>query len=525
MTNRIFNIVGWLGTAAVVAAVAIRFFLPAKDQYAYYLAWAGLVLILAYMLSQWREIAKMFSRRQARYGTLMAVSILIVLGILVAINYIGRKQNKRWDLTANKQFSLSDQSRNILAKLDAPLEMLVFEKETEMQPLRDRLREYEYGSKQIKTEYIDPDKKKEIAQQNQVQQYGTIVLKYKDRTERITSNTEQDVTNGIIKVVTGAQKKVLFTQGHGEKDITSADRDGYNGVSEALKRENYTIDKLVLAQTSAVPEGTAVVIVAGPKNDFLAPEIDALKKYLDGGGKLLMELDPPDRPDAPALPNLVALAHDWGIDAGNNIVIDVSGMGKLFGASEAVPVAMNYPSHPITERFNVMTVFPLTRSVTPVSGGVNGHNAQPFVQTSDASWAESDIKGFYTQHQAAADESKGDKKGPVGIGAAVSAPVGGTETPPSADKAPKPETRLAVLGDSDFASNSTLGFQGNKDLFMNAVGWLSQQENLISVRAKEADDRRLTMTSAQQANMNWLALLGLPGVVFAMGIYTWWRRR
>src|SRR5262245_25221007 len=118
MTNRIFNIIGWLGTALVIAAVGIRFGLPRQDQYAFYLAWGGLVCILAYMLSQWREFAKMFTRRQARYGTLSAVSVLVVLGILIAINYIGKRQNKRWDFTVAKQFSLSDQSRNILAKLD-----------------------------------------------------------------------------------------------------------------------------------------------------------------------------------------------------------------------------------------------------------------------------------------------------------------------------------------------------------------------------------------------------------------------
>ena len=102
--------------ALVVAAVGIRFGLPAREQYAYYLAWGGLVCVLIYTLGQWREIAGAFSGRQARYGTLAGVSILVVLGILVAINYIGSKQNKRWDLTTNKQFSLSDQSRNVLAE-------------------------------------------------------------------------------------------------------------------------------------------------------------------------------------------------------------------------------------------------------------------------------------------------------------------------------------------------------------------------------------------------------------------------
>src|SRR3954464_13166682 len=131
MVNRILSLVGWIGTALVFVAVAIRFGYPAKEQWAYYMAWAGLVCVLLHTLGQWREIAKVFSGRQARYGTLAATSIAVVLGILVAINYIGAKQNKRWDLTTNKQFSLSDQSRNVLAKLDSPLQLMVFAKDEE----------------------------------------------------------------------------------------------------------------------------------------------------------------------------------------------------------------------------------------------------------------------------------------------------------------------------------------------------------------------------------------------------------
>src|SRR5216684_4652022 len=146
MVNRILSLVGWLGTGMVFVAVAIRFGFPAKEQYAYYLAWAGLVCVLAYTLGQWREIAKVFSRRQARYGTLAATSVLVVLGILIAINYIGARQNKRWDLTANKQFSLSDQSKNVIVKLDAPMEILVFAEEPNFPRYQDKLKEYAYSS-------------------------------------------------------------------------------------------------------------------------------------------------------------------------------------------------------------------------------------------------------------------------------------------------------------------------------------------------------------------------------------------
>jgi len=525
MVNKILSLVGWVGTAMVFVAVAIRFGLPAKEQYAYYLAWAGLICVLAYTLGQWREIVKVFARRQTRYGTLAATSVLAVLGILIAINYIGARQNKRWDLTANKQFSLSDQSKNVIVRLDAPLQILVFDKETEFPRFQDKLKEYQYLSKQVTAEYIDVDKKPAAARQNQISQYGTIVLNYKGRTERVTADNEQDITNGIIKVVSGQQKKLYFTQGHGERDTSSADRDGYNAIAAALGRENYGVDKLVLAQQGAVPADATMVIIAGPKTDFFAPEIEALKKYLEASGKVMVEIDPPDKADSAPLTHLIALAHDWGVQVGNDVVVDVSGMGRLIGTDASVPVAANYPPHPITQRFSLLTAFPLARSASPVTGGVNGHTAQTFVESSPRSWAESDIKSLLASGEVSLDESKGDKKGPVSIGSAVSASSTAAPKPGDPPDAPKPETRVVVIGDSDFAANAGLGIQGNRDLFMNIVGWLSQQENLISIRPKEADDRRITLTATQQANIQWLSLLIIPASIFGMGVYTWWRRR
>ncbi len=525
MIQKVLNIVGWIGMGMVLVAVAIRFGIPAKEQYAYYLAWGGLVAVLLYTIGQWREIATAFSGRQARYGALTSVSVLVVLGILVAINYIGKKQNKRWDLTANKQFALADQSRNVLAKLDAPLQVQVFAKEQDFPTFQDKLKEYTYASNKISAEYIDPDKKPNVAKQAGIQAYNTLVFNYKGRSERVTSDSEQDITNGIIKVVSGQQRKLYFTQGHGEKDTAGTDRDSYTGISQALGRENYAVDKLVLAQQGAVPDDATVLIIAGPRADFFPAEIDALKKYLDKAGKVFLMLDPPDKADSAQLTNLIGLAHDWGVEVGNNVVVDVSGMGRLIGASEAMPVAARYPSHPITERFNIMTVYPLARSVAPVTGGVNGHIAQSFVETSDRSWAETDLAGLFQSKPVELNEDKGDKKGPITIASAVSADVTNPAPKPDEKDAPKPQTRLVVFGDSDFAANSALGLPGNKDLFMNVVGWLSQQENLISIRAKDPEDRRITLTSTQQANINWLSLLIIPGTIFGTGIYSWWRRR
>src|SRR5438270_8099610 len=158
MLKRILDIVGWIGFGLVIIAVLVTL-VPALDRFAAYsrpLAIGGLVCVLLYTLGQWREIANMFQGRQARYGTLAGLSVLVVLGILIAINYIGAKQNKRWDLTVNKQFSLSDQSRNVVAKLDAPLQVMVFAQEPEFPRYQDKLKEYQYSSKQVTAEYVDP---------------------------------------------------------------------------------------------------------------------------------------------------------------------------------------------------------------------------------------------------------------------------------------------------------------------------------------------------------------------------------
>ena len=349
--------------------------------------------MLVYLVTQWREFVALWSRRGTRAGALTSASVLLLLAILVGINYVAGRQHKRWDLTEGGQFTLSDQTRKVLDGLKAPVNVKVFAKDTEFQRFRDRLDGYTYASSQVKVEYIDPDKQPAVARQWQVQQYGTIAVDYNGRIERITTDTEQDITNAIVKAVEGGEKKVYFSQGHGERDTTSADqRTGYNAIAGALQRDNFAVEKVVLAQQQDVPADAAVLVIAGPKNDFLQPELDMVQRYLDKGGKLLLLIDPPDGADAAPLTGLIALARAWGVDVGTNVVVDVSSVGQMLGAGPSVPVVATYPDHPITENFGLITAFPLARSVTPVEGGTNGRTAQPIATTSAQSWAETDLK-------------------------------------------------------------------------------------------------------------------------------------
>jgi hypothetical protein len=192
----------------------------------------------------------------------------------------------------------------------------------------------------------------------------------------------------------------------------------------------------------------------------------------------------------------------------------------------------------VTQNFNVLTAFPLAQSVRGEAGKeLATANTQNVIQTSERSWSESDLKSLGSGGKVALDEASGDHKGPITIALslsmdapdAASAVKQTTGEKPAGDKPAeperKPQMRLIVVGDSDFASNAASGIQGNADLFVNMNNWLTQQEDLISIHPRDAGDRRITMTADQQRRVAWFSMLVIPGLILGSGVYTWWQRR
>ena len=563
MINKILDTIGWLGTALVCAGVAVWFLQPDSRELSRGLAIGGLACTLIYILGQWRRIVQVLAGRQAKLGSITTVSIVVVVGILIAINYIASRQSRRWDFTAAKQFSLSEQTRRVLENLDAPVTAKVFTREEEFDRYRLRLDQYSHLTTQLSSEYIDLDREPAAAREYQIQAYGTIVFEYEGRIERVASDLEQDLTNALIKVIEGQEKKVYFVGGHGEKDTGSADRDGYNSIAGALTGDNFTFESLVIGQAGELPADAAVLVVAGPTTDFFPNEIELLRTYLDDGGNALFLIDPPANTDSDHLPNLLNLLEEWNVEIGRNVVVDVSGMGQILGTDATVPVAAQYPPHAITERFSYMTAYPMARSVKSVTSGKASRIAQTFIETGPRSWAETDFVRLTASSEVALEVDQGDVEGPISIGVAITARVNPVDYTPTADpdldissspeestsateteiestgtasseenassesdeQEPEPETRITVIGDSDFAANFALGIQGNRDLFLNTVNWLAEQENLIAIRAREPEDRRITLTAGQQQRVNLLAMFIIPGLVIVLGIYNWWQRR
>jgi ABC-type uncharacterized transport system involved in gliding motility auxiliary subunit len=484
----------------------------------------GAVLILAHILLRFEEIVKAVGLRQLRYGGNAIVMSVVLLAILVALNYLADRHTKRWDLTKGGRFSLSDQTKKVLQNLKEDVRITYFQKSGDMAAAQDRLKEYQAASNRIKVSFVDPMKDPARARALEVNSVPTLVFERGARREKVTNESEQDVTNALIKVTRNEKKTVCFVEGEGEKDPEDNQETGYGAAKSALQKNQYEVKKVLLLREGKVPGDCAVVIVAGPQKDLPPQALDALRAYVNQGGHALIMVEPEFKE---SFTGLLDLLKEWNIETHKDVVVDVSAAGQIVGTGPLTPLAAQYPYHEITKDFRMATAFHTARSVEAGKANIPGVTAQNLVMTSPDSWAESDLT---LKEPVEYNEGK-DRKGPVSLAAVATirkvepSPSPSPGVPASPQDAPKGEGRVVAFGDSDFASNALISFLGNLDLFMNSVAYLSQDPDLISIRAKEPDDQRMFLTRGQQFLVGVCSLLIFPGFFVVLGLAAWWRRR
>jgi ABC-type uncharacterized transport system involved in gliding motility auxiliary subunit len=506
--------------------------LPGKPDY--YLI-AGAALILTHLLLRFEDITRRVGRRQMKYGANTTVLVAVVLASLGLVNYLVFRHTKRWDLTKGERYSLSDQTKKILQGLKEDVTVFYFQRSTapDIASGQDRMKTYQAASPRIKVQFVDPLQNPARAQEYDARgPWPVLVVERGSKRERLSNDSEQDLTNALIKVTRDARKTVCFAEGEGERDIDDTGDRGFSAAKAALGKSQYETQKVLLVREGKVPASCTVLVVAGPERDLLPQVVEAVRAWVKQGGKALVLAEPGMKVPTP---NLDALLKEWKLEAGSDVVVDVSGMGQLFGTGAITPIVAQYPFHEITKDFRVMTAFHTARSVEAGKGSVEGVTAQNLLETSPASWAETDLA---LKEPIEMNEGK-DRQGPVALGAVATVTVPPAASPSPAPSAPaaspspaaegpektEAEGRVAAIGDADFASNQLLAFQGNQDFFLNVVAWLAQDKDLISIRPKEPDDQRMYLTRQQQQNVTWLALIVLPGLCVVLGIASWWRRR
>jgi ABC-type uncharacterized transport system involved in gliding motility auxiliary subunit len=277
--------------------------------------------------------------RQTKFWAYTTVYVLIVVGVVGGLNFLANRYNKSYDTTSAKKFTLSDQTVKIAKNLQQPVSITYWDQPTKFQGARDLLDRYKNLSSKIDVQYMDTDKKRTQALAAGVKTLGTIFINVGNKQQEAKSLTEEEITGAMVRALKGGDRSVCFLVGAGEHAPEDAERDGYSAIKDALEKNNYKTQSVKMIPKAEIPADCTIVIVGGPQHEYLQPEDDAIKNYVENGGRALFLLDPPlkfARMDIDENQGLMSVLGSWGVTPDKDLVLDTSGVGQLFGLGPGI---------------------------------------------------------------------------------------------------------------------------------------------------------------------------------------------
>jgi ABC-type uncharacterized transport system involved in gliding motility auxiliary subunit len=521
MTNpRLFSALGLLGTVFLAAGAIVYSIVGEMGALSLALIWIGLLGLLLFFYVNFSTIRDFIARRSTKHGFNMAFMIAIFLAIMGLIGAMSVRYKVRIDLTETRRYSLSPQTVKILRSLDRDVEAIAFYRSDERtrQAMHDLLTEYSYYSPRFNFWFVDPDKAPMEAAEYGVTSYRTTLIRSGDHQEIVGFESEEKVTTALLRVIRDKAKAVYFLTGHGEKDVKSTDKSGFSTAREAIEKENYRVDELLLVGEQRVPDDATILVIGGPKKDLLPGELQRVAEYLERNGNVLFMMDPGPTPE------VTGFLEVYGFEIGEDIVVDKG--SRLIGANYLFPVVLDYnQNHIISKDFGLVTFFPVARSVEVKEDFTKG--TYNLAKTGSSSWAM--VEGRLDGDNIEFDPDK-DKRGPINL-VSVAVTQGGklVNADPATGRSEaerlKRWGKVAVIGDSDFAGNAHFNLMGNKDFFLNILNWLGEETALISVRSKEPGLTPLTLSEAQGRIAFWISVIIAPSLALAIGVGVIARRR
>lgn len=449
--------------------------------------------------------------RQARFGATASLYTIVVIAALVIINWLGNRYNKTYDTTSNKQFTLSQETKKVVGNLKQNATITYIDKASGFAQAKGILDRYTNLSPKIHVQYIDYQKQPTVARAYGLRYAGTAYVELGPRREEAKALTEEGITGAFLKDMKGV-RRVCVVSGSQEHALDATDSNGLSQFKTMLERDNYQIQSVTLVDKSAVPEDCNVLLIAGPSSDYAANEVAAIKNYIEKGGRAMILLDPPlDIKSEHIAENagLTALLASWGVTEDKDLVLEQNPMGQLFGFGPEIPLVSSYESHPIVNDLKTgFTGFPVARSLQIKN--TDKVTNQKLFSTSAKAIATTKLT---TDVINPSDPT--NKKGPFVLGVAGTYNTG----------KPNDAGRFVVIGSSGFLDNGMIGFQSNRDLALNAVNWLSSDEDLISIRPKQAEDRRLNVTQRQMNIFAYSVLIAFPLLIIIGGVAIFLKRR
>lgn len=450
--------------------------------------------------------------RKLKLGAFSLTYTVIVIGVVVLANYLSTQYNKSYDTTSEKRFTLADQSTKIIGELKKPVTIYYFDQTKNFAGAKDLLDRYSGQGKNLTVRYVDVEQTPSLARQYGVNSLGRAVAVTGDRVQDIKSITEEDVTGALIRLNKTNAGIICVSQGLEEADVADAGgRSGVGSIANQLKAESYDLRPLQLIEKGDVPSECTVLWMPGPRKDYPASIVANIKKYVEGGGSLLVMLAPPINVKTDSIAAnelLVNMLGDWGVKLRKNVIVD-TGASRALGTSPLTAAVTNMAPHPITRPFTRrgLSIFPLSRAITiesklPATASKLLETAESSVATSNLSTPEITL-------------SDAKEKGPFIVAAAGTFNGSGL----------KREGRFVVVGSADWVNNDIPPQVNNRNLFQNMINWLAGDEQLISIRPHDPADRRLSMTEGQTRLVFWSSVVFLPLMALLAGVSTWLRRR
>ena len=473
----------------------------------------------------WKEMLKNLGKAADSLST--GVYILVAVVILGIVNWFVLRYNHRLDLTPTGQYSLSLQTERVLDGLEQNVNLYMFDQPGDLERHSDLLDTYAALSPHVTAHFINLDQKPSLGRQFGVRAYGTLIVQVGERQQEASGVTEEEITNTLIGLLKDRDRIVYFLQAHGEADPDGTGREGFSQGKKLLEDSNFQVKTLSLLEQERIPEDCTILLVAGPRKDYLEHEIEALRGYVESGGRALFLLGTED------VPNLEGLLAGWGVELQDRVVVDRNPLNRLFGGDALLPLVRNFPPHVVVRDLEGMaTIFPLTRTLLVGENPKEGVDVQTLIESSPQSWT---IPVPKPNQRIRLTQPADDELGPftLAVAATVSAAADGphidTGTESGAEKIEfaderESQGRLIVVGTSLFAGNGFLQLQANDDLFLNMMNWLSADEDLISIRPKLRESQNLDLT---QAHMTWIGwgIFWAPIFILFGGFLVWWDRR
>lgn len=427
---------------------------------------------------------------------------LLLVGIAVAVNVLVARHPVQWDLTGNGRFTLSPETVRVLARLPDEVQVTAFVADQDglKTPLADLLGQYQTLAPRLRVTWADINKKPDLASHLKVTGDRTTVIQCGERSERLSGLPDETaLTNALLRVTRTAKTRVLFVEGHGERNLAGSGHAGLAKLATLLGESGFVCEPRNL-RAGKLPT-TDLVALVGPSLDLLATEEAALVDFVDGGGGLLVALDP-----APGvgLPNLLAA---FGVQSTDAVLVDRTAAEVT--DNPLIPLVIPNPSHPIGGDANAVAAFPLARPVR--CPGNPGYRGEPFLETGRESFAELD----FNRQKIRYDEGR-DLPGPLPFGVAVEAVRSGTAEVRAAG-------RVVVIGDSDFLTNGTLFYQGTYLLAKNAFAWLERRSELSALDARPWIRNSIRLGTREKWLLFWIVIVLLPSMLAFAGLFVYLR--